>query len=427
MFFYLLFILLAISSKFSSPDFLPRAYHGASTIVQSALINGGTILLQGTTVSDYVANSQTAEADTAPTCARSTLTPAIATQAAWDKHFVEPHGNTLPGLNGNHDDFAWTLYYWVRAYVSMAVTYGDTKYLDRAVGSIDHMLAHESSGGGWGAAPLYHQLDTAQVSQAIMSFVYAVYKDPRFASYRPKADTYLTRAENAVRLFDYRWVDHSPILGASFYVYASCGANGRSLCSNSALLMYNQGASMAKALLLMDRVHRMKGMTPPAGYLYKADRAADYFLKFAQPVNGAYLWRYEGGRPGIGYEDTNHGHIDLTFLISARKFNVGGLTDADMVKLAATLKNNILIDQAQSSDVAPDIDGSGLPSTKDFQARNYERVGIGYDWIDLADYDPAVMNKVVDVFNRYMSNFDGPRGALAWAEIQRKNSCTSLY
>jgi hypothetical protein len=366
----------------------------------------------------WVATTDPRVTPPAPTCTQSTVAPLIATKAAWDTHFF---GSTVPDLSTDGGDMAWTLYYWVRAYVSMALTTGDTKYLDRAVISIDHMLAYENSGGGWGTAPLYNQLGTAQVSQAIMQFVYTVNKDPRFVAYRAKADTYLARAERAVHVFDRQWVDHSPVLDASFWIYATCGNDGASLCGTGSLLMYNQGASMAKALLLMDRVYRMKGQTPPSGYFYKADKAANYFLKFAQNVDGGYLWRYEGGRPGNAYEDTNHGHVDMSFLISAGKFHIGGLTDADMVKMAATLKNKILNGQPGPNDVAVVIDGSGMPSS------GYDRVTPGYDWIDLADYDPAILGKVVNVFNRYMTNFNVARGSLGWAEILRKNSCTSLY
>jgi hypothetical protein len=366
----------------------------------------------------WVATTDPRVTPPAPTCTQSTVAPLIATKAAWDTHFF---GITVPDLSTDGGDMAWTLYYWVRAYVSMALTTGDTKYLDRAVVSIDHMLAYENSGGGWGTAPLYNQLGTAQVSQAIMQFVYTVNKDPRFVAYRAKADTYLARAERAVHMFDYQWIDNSPVLGASFYRYATCGTNGASLCGTDALLMYNQGASMAKSLLLMDRVYRMKGQTPPSGYFYKADKAANYFLKFAQNVDGGYLWRYEGGRPGNAYEDTNHGHVDMSFLISAGKFHIGGLTDADMLKMAATLKNKILNGQPGPNDVAVRIDGTVLPSS------SYDRVTPGYDWIDLADYDPAILGKVVNVFNRYLTNFNVARGSLGWAEILRKNSCTSLY
>jgi hypothetical protein len=169
---------------------------------------------------------------------------------------------------------------------------------------------------------------------------------------------------------------------------------------------------------VIDSVYRLKGQTPPAGYLYKADKAANYFLKFAENVNGSYLWRYEGGRPGNGYEDTNHGHVDMSFLIAAGKFRIGGLTDADMAKMASTLKNRIL----RPDDVVAKVTDGSYPTTD-----LYEVVTPGYDWIDLADYDPTILSKVVSVFNRRLTKFDVARGSLGWAEILRKNSCTSLY
>ncbi len=419
MIFYILFALLVTTANILSQDLAFRLYN--ETI--GAWRSGGAFYGDGNSTARRTGKDVNAAADTAPppSCTGSPVKPTIGSQAAWDAHFITPYGNTVPDLSNDGGDLAWTLYYWIRAYVSMAATYGDAKYLDRAVTSIDHMLAVENPRGGWGLAPLYDQLGTAQVTQAIMHFVYTVYKDPRFAAYRPKAEIYLARAERAVKMYDYRWVDHSPILDASFYIYASCGADGESLCGSDALLMFNQGASMAKALLLMDRVYRMKGQTPPAAYLYKADKAANYFLKFAQVVNDGYLWRYEGGRPGYGWEDTNHGHVDISFLVAARKFNVGGLTDADMRKLAVTLKSKIIDSRPEISDVAPDINGVSLSTN------NYERVSVGYDWIDLADFDPAVLGNVVNVFNKHMLDFDVARGALGWAEILRKNSCTPLY
>ncbi len=386
-----------------------------------AWVNSGALYPESNTSNNHMVSSFNVATQTTPppvACTPSTIAPVIGSKAAWDAHFF---GSTVPDLSRDGGDLAWTQYYWLRAYVSMALTFGDTKYLDRAVVAINHMLSVENAGGGWGAKPLYDQLGTAQVTQSIMHFVYSVYKDPRFVGYRAKADTYLARVERALKVYDPRWVDHSPVLDASFYIYSSCGGDGASLCGTSSLVMYNQGASMAKAWLLVDRVYRLKGLTPPPAALYKADKAANYFLKFAQNVNGGYLWRYEGGRPGNGWEDTNHGHVDMSLLIAAGKFKIGGLTDSDMLKMAATFKNKILNGQPGPNDVAVEIDGTGLPTS------NYDRVTAGYDWIDLADYDPTLLTKVVNVFNRYMTNFNVARGSLGWAEILRKNSCTPLY
>jgi hypothetical protein len=93
-----------------------------------------------------------------------------------------------------------------------------------------------------------------------------------------------------------------------------------------------------------------------------------------------------------------------------------------MVKMAVAVKNRIMNGQPDPNDVAVVIvDGTGMPGG------NYDRVTPGYDWIDLADYDSALLGKADNVFNRYLTNFNVTHGTLGWAEILRKNSCTSLY
>jgi hypothetical protein len=259
-------------------------------------------------------------------------------------------------------------------------------------------------------------LDTGVISEAITLFAYEVWKDPRFAAYKDKANSYVSKLEPILHSYDKQWVDNAPYPGSpSFYVYASC--NG--ICSAPSLMMYNQGTVLAKPQLLIDRIKRMQGQTPDAGYLYKADKVAAYFKTFVRLNNNAYDWDYGGAR-GSGIEDTSHGHLDLDHLLWARKFNIGGLTDTDMTRLAGTM-NHVLNGQAGPGDVSHNVDGTGLPGD------NYLRVAVGYDWIDLADYDSSLLDKTVKVFNTYMSNPNSSRFYLGWAEIQRKKSCVSLY
>ena len=348
----------------------------------------------------------------------STVTPAIASKAAWDAKFDGRYGTTLPALSGGAETFAWQGHYWLRSYVSMAKTYGDTKYLDRAVKTIDYWFANQETAQGWGASinPAQMFLDTGVIAQAVSIFSYAVWNDSRFIAYRPKADAYLAKIEPILRTYDAQWVDAAPYSGSpGFYLYATCGG----VCSPASLVMYNQGAAMAKAWLLIDRTHRLRGQTPDAGYLHKANAAAAYFKTFARPSGSAYVWDYGGARTGTGMEDTSHGHLDMSLLATARKFGIGGLTDADMSSLAATMQK-ILNGAAGPNDVSTRVDGSGLPTS------NWDRVSIGYDWIELADYDPIVFDKTVKVFNTFLSSPSDSRAFLGWAEILRKKACVGL-
>jgi hypothetical protein len=353
--------------------------------------------------------------------ASSTVIPAIETQSAWDDKYERAIGDAIPGPLNGAADYAWHGHYWLRAYVSMAKTYGDTKYLDQAVRMIDYWFARSDTNQGWWSGnSAQTMLDTGIIAQAVTIFSYAVWSDGRFAAYRDKADSYLAQLEPMLHTYDAQWVDRvTEFAGApSFWRYATC--NG--LCGRSALLMYNQGATMAKALLLIDRVYRLKGLTPDPDYVRKADAAAAYFKTFVRQRGDAYVWNYGGARTdsvSVRTEDTSHAHVDLSLLITARQFGLGGLTDVDMHRLAGTMRV-VLNDGAGLNNVWKIIDGTQPADGP------WDRVSVGYDWIELADYDPTLFDKTVKVFNQYLTDERGSRFFLGWAEIQRKRNCTGL-
>jgi hypothetical protein len=390
-----------------------------SSSTSTTTAGSSTSTTLSTTTTTTVASSSGSTSQTPPqSCGASYVTPAIATKAAWDNKYNAQYGTSLPNTSGGAEDYAWQGHYWVRAYISMAKTYGDTKYLDTASRMIDFWLAHTDGPQGWGTSLGSSQmgLDTGVISEAIALFSYEVWKDPRFTAYRSKADSYVSKLETILGTYNNQWVDKAPYSGSpSFYVYASCGG----VCSSASLMMYNQGTVLAKPLMLIDRVRRLEGKTPNSAYLYKADKAAAYFKTFVRLSNNNYNWDYGGAR-GSGIEDVSHAHLDLSHLLWARQFGLGGLTSTDMTRLAATMQH-VLNGQAGSNDVSHNVDGTGLPGD------NYLRVSIGYDWIDLVDYDSTLLDKTIKVFNTYMSNPTSARFYLGWAEIQRKKSCVSLY
>lgn len=353
----------------------------------------------------------------APLCSTFATTPSIATQSQWDAKFNQRFGAEGPALTPGAETFAWQGYYWVRAYVSMAKTYGSTKYLDLAVKMINYWFANQESNMGWGAtlADPQMMLDTGVIAQAVMIFSYQVWSDSRFLAYRSYADTYIAKLEPILRAYDSRWVDHTPYPGSpGFYVYASCGG----LCSPASLMMYNQGAAFVKALLLLDRTKRLKGQIPDSKYLEKSVAATAYFKTFAKLVGNAYEWDYGGARQQT-MEDTSHGHLDLSLLITSYKLGLGGLTMTDMNRLVGTFQK-VLNGDAGSGDVSLHVNGAGLPNG------NITRVTIGYDWIDLADFEPALLDKTTTVFNKFIQEPSSAREFLGWAEIQRKRRCINL-
>ncbi|MGB9150858.1 MAG: Ig-like domain-containing protein [Burkholderiales bacterium] len=369
----------------------------------------------------------------ATSCSASTtsiLLPFVSTQAQWDTKYsaagygpsqlpeVDVFSEAVPGT------FAWHGHYWLRSYVSMGKTFGDTKYLDWSVRTIDYWFTRANPAVGWVSPDQAQtQLQTGMIASAILTFAYEAWSDQRFAAYRPKADLYVTKLETMIHSYDWQWIDNAPFPGSPGFYRYTCGT---ALCGETSLLMYNQGAIMAKALFLIDRIKRIKGESPDPGYLDKANKASAYFKTFAKLTAGnAYSWNYAGARTdtsaiSIGIEDTGHAHVDLSLLVAAGKFGLGGVDSADMSRLAATM-HKVLNGAAGPNDVSLKVDGTGNRPT------NWEhRVDVGYDWIDLVDYDPALLDKVINVYNRYLTAVNGSRFFLGWAEIQRKRNCVNL-
>ena len=359
--------------------------------------------------------------------ATSNVVAKIATQAAWDAQWTAKYGATVPNLSGDGQTFAWQGYYDVRAYVSMAETFGDKKYLDRAVATIDYWFDHTDGGPrGQGWAYSYGQsqsmLDTGVIAQAIATFAYEVWKDSRFTAYRATASGYIAKLEPILHAYDAQWVSDAPYSGApSDWVYDTCGS-GSSLCSNASLVMYNQSATMAKSLLLISRIYQMKGLSPDPAYLTKAAAAAAYFKSFVTTNGSAYAWSYGGARTaGNGPEDISHGDLDLSLVNWAEHFGLGGLALADMKQLVGT-EDAIFNGGTSSDSVAFYVNGTGA-------ANSYYTPAVGWSWIDVTDFDASgkLFDKTVTLFNSYPMTSNPSGYFLGWAEILRKKQCVALY
>ena len=358
---------------------------------------------------------------------------AIDTQYQWDNDFRSLYPDRDPGLEdpGNFpaEGFAWQGHYWIRAYVTMADVHGDTKYLDKAVALIDHMLFHRddarSSRGELNAraapydtAPLYylnHRGEAApgwrkflngqirvdvvtdgMITQAIMRFVDLVIHSPRFPGYQAKARTYLSKVEETVSAWDDSFAyDRYTVPGSYWYPVSE----GTGLSSGE--VPFNQSAVMAATLLLLDRA---KGGVPE--YRKKAKAVLDFWRMKRRSVSGdsCYEWNYYLLKKKYGVEDFNHSHIDLSFFTIA--FQCGLMTDEEMKRLANTFTEKIY---KGNGNVAGYIDGSG--SGDGYYA--------GIDWIDLTPVNRNILNIATEVYKRHYSKPSWARPFLGWAEIIR--------
>jgi hypothetical protein len=368
----------------------------------------------------------------------STPCHAIGSKKDWDSAFQSRYGTSTPltGISISRstdlaDLFSWDAHYWIRAYVSMAQTYGDPSYLDHAVKLIDFMFYNTDrnrQGRGqinvasepYRSAPLYfltrpgtpapgwrrwagewriQTLDDGQITQAIMRFVDLVYSDPRFPGYKTKAQQYLAACEEIVKNHDSLYVyNRSAGITGSYYYPRP---DGTGLYSGA--VPYNHSATMGTTLLLLDKV---KGGVPE--YRRKAEAILDYLKNSWRLQNNRYVWDYHPQQPSVGgVEDFNHAHIDLSFVVLAYKRGLN-LTRDDMRRFANTLNQMYL----GNGEITWKVDG-----TQTNTAKNYWP--IGFDWIDLAEFDPAVLNIAKTVYAKHYPNPTWSRPFLGWAEILR--------
>jgi hypothetical protein len=361
---------------------------------------------------------------------------AIENQALWDKAFraANPAGAPCLGDPGEYpgDLYAWHGHYWIRAYLSMAQTYGDTKYLDDAVTLIDRMLyfrddARQSRGEldlrsspylsappsylsrrgrpapgwrrKWQGDSRVEVVTDGMITQAIMRFVVLVHDDPRFSAYRGKAAEYTSRVEETVSIWNETFAYDRFGVQGSYWFPQTDGTPGLS----STEVPFNQSAVMAATLLLLDRV---KGGV--AEYRRKAAAVLDFWRRKRREERGggytAYNWNYYLRTREYGVEDLAHSHMDLSFFITA--YRSGIFSGGEMRLLADTLTRRI---HKGGGKVAGRVDGSG----------SGDGYNIAMDWIDLAQVDPQVLSLATAVFRAHYAVPTWSRPLLGWAEILR--------
>ena len=143
-------------------------------------------------------------------------------------------------------------------------------------------------------------------------------------------------------------------------------------------------------------------------YARMAEGIVGYWLNYVElRPNGSYVWDYAPYGDASRVEDVGHGHIDAGFLWLAYNRSVGDLTTEDMVRLAKTWTQNAYLGNGE---LAALIDGSGTTKNE---------WNAGFDWIDLAELDPTVLDIAVEVYDKHYQEPTWSRPFLGWAEILR--------
>lgn len=333
-------------------------------------------------------------------------------KAQWDAAFDEMYGDAEPMLditNANEDGgLAWEASYWLRAYISMAQTFGDSKYLDRAVRLIEFLLANrddarlargelnlqkqpyhtaplpylnnrQQAAPGWRHWDSHYKgwrvllIDDAMITGAIMRFVALVYERDSFTGYRPKADDYIAKVEETVRAHDDSFVfNRFENIPGNYYYPAPDGSG-----LHTGAVEFNMSAAMGTTLLLLDKV---RGGVE--GNQRKALAILDYFK--------------------------HHAHIDLGFFVLAHRRGLA-FSKADMQRFAATLTKNVY---RGNGELSWSVDGKETNVEKNYWPA-------GFDWIDLAAFDAKVLAIAREVYTKHYPTPTWARSFLGWAEILR--------
>jgi hypothetical protein len=371
----------------------------------------------------------------------------IDTKQEWDAAFNAFYAQQDPLLDlkeaNDNGLFAWQGHYWIRAYVSMAATFGDTAYLDKAKKLIDFMLANRDDqraargeidliaqpyftaplpylrnrpqpAPGWRTWDESYQgwrdllVDDAQIVHAIMRYVDLVATDERFAAYWPSAINYIEKVDETVKAYDSSFqFDAFPDIPGSYY-YENPDGNGL----YSGAVEFNMDASMGCALLLLDKI---KGGVPE--YRRKAAAILAYWkAHLRQLSDGTLDWDYDLQNGQVkttitSSQDVSHAHLDLSFLIMSYYSGLD-LSDEVLRKCADTFIKTIYLGDGK---IALSIDG------KDRSEENYYPAG--YDWVDLAEFEPQVLTIAKEVYQKNYPTPTWARPFLGWAEILRWTKC----
>ncbi len=144
------------------------------------------------------------------------------------------------------------------------------------------------------------------------------------------------------------------------------------------IMPHNQFGALARAWLVLAEV---EGAHPLMGE--RAEQMTRYFRSFLvlDEEHDAWRWRYwdwvEFGEPGgSGWEDTSHGHIDVSLAIEAARRGVV-FTDEDMMRMA----NTWLAVMWNGDEQAP------LMAARVAESEDFKHSPVSRDWAALSQWD----------------------------------------
>ncbi|MFA6287324.1 MAG: hypothetical protein WC661_08030 [Opitutaceae bacterium] len=381
---------------------------------------------------------------------------AITTAAQWDAAMVGYYGaNFVPVKSQNYlpdqDIFAWTGFMWLEAYVAMAQSTGDAKYMATAKEIIDYEIslrddirfASTAMTPAYYTAPtyyLYHAGVPAKGWRRIVSnqgqvsplidgricesiILWCELARRGFPQYQSAIAGYLPKIRETLDMHLGAFKDvpstqpiptghfYTPTLAAKSFKYWRDLSGGvptsETPATWSAFIPINHNATYARAMLGYDNLN---GTTV---YKPQVQGVINLYLNALSTTrtDNAAVWMYSPLDIHLhNIEDTNHATIDLSLIEEAYRIGGYGVTIAHVQKLIATFN---LLYNTTTKGVSTYIDGTGAA-----EAGTPQTASLGTkSWLWLSQFDPTIATKVRATYNQYFTNNNSAQALSAWANL----------
>jgi hypothetical protein len=382
---------------------------------------------------------------------------AISTAAQWDATMLGYYGaNFVPiksqALLPDDDWFAWTGYMWLEAYVALAQSTGDAKYMATAKEIIDYEISNRDDirfattpltpaywcapsfymyhtgvpAKGWrrilSGKPEVSPLIDGRICESIVLWCEMARRG--FPQYEATITSYLAKVKETL---DMHLVSpagmnvipatqaiptghiYTPTLTARALKYWKDGSatfTSDTAQTWSAYMAMNHNCTFARAMMGYDN---LKGTTD---YRDRVQGVVNFYLNAldtARPTKA--IWQYSPLDANLhNIEDVNHATVTLSLIEEAYRIGGYGVNGTHVARLVETFHTFY---NTTTKGVSYFIDGSGTQEGRTAQTGSIAMKS----WLWLSQFDPTIATKVRDTYTLHYTTTNGTQALAGWANL----------
>lgn len=393
----------------------------------------------------------------------SAIAAPINTAAEWDATMLgyHPSGTWVPiktdGDLPDQDAFAWNGYMWIEAYVALAQSTGDVKYMNLAKQIIDYELTLRddvrfvgtnvmttpywsaptynlfhynpptpakgwrrliASGDGYGQVS---QLIDGRICESIVLWCELARRG--FPQFEPNITSYLATVKETLEMHLPSFYDVPPTQNTTGHIYTPTLAAKsfkywweKTVISNqppsdapktwTRFMAMNHNCTFARAMMGYDQ---LKGTTL---YRDKVQGVVNFYLNSLDTANPLKaFWMYSPLDMSLNNpEDVNHATVTLSLIEEAYRVGGYGVDISHVNRLVQTFHTFY---NTTTKGVSYFIDGTGAQ-----QERTSQTGAIGMkSWLWLSQFDPTIADKVRASYVKYFATTGGVQAMTGWANL----------